>query len=721
MRISFPGALVGGGVTMPSRVEAAVRRRPGPFRWKANRPLGSRPPQAANDPVGAAAGFPELDCVRSFLTAERLEAAAQRAARIGVGADRVLISSGAIDEETYSRSLANWLGVAFESLDGVTRADCPLNDERLLEAAATGLLPLAVATDRFSNSESEIQIVMAPRGIAVPRLIRMIGERPALAQRFRFTTAERFNRFVLRYGGKALAIQANDGLTASHPLLSAAPLRKRFGFAPVAAGLPLAAAIAIVPNAATIACEILLAVFFTAWTALRIWGACVGAAATAAAAMRPIADDRLPVYTVIAALYKEAASVDALLAAIERLDYPIEKLDVILAVEADDHETRAAIAKRRSRFPISVIPAPAAGPRTKPKALNAALHFARGTFTVVYDAEDRPEPEQLRCALQAFKSGGETLACVQARLCIDNTADGWLTRMFTAEYAGHFDVFLLGLAALQLPLPLGGSSNHFRTDILRKTGAWDPYNVTEDADLGIRLARFGYGTRVIDTTTYEEAPGRLGPWLRQRTRWFKGWIRTWLVHMREPRRLLRDLGFAGFLTFQLTVGGNVLAALVHPLFLCAMAVSLLRGTPLWRSDDMGLAAVTVLYGTTVSAGYLVSAFLGWLGLARRGLQAGGWVLLLMPMHWLLLSAAAWRAVYQTVTAPYAWEKTEHGLARTSRLAVRMTRSLLALEGYVRGLIQSGQLPSLDDGGRKRGFKNADAPSESGGASSSDRP
>jgi len=172
-----------------------------------------------------------------------------------------------------------------------------------------------------------------------------------------------------------------------------------------------------------------------------------------------------------------------------------------------------------------VIVVPDAGPRTKPKALNVALPFAYGTFTVVYDAEDRPEPDQLRRALQAFRDGDETLACVQARLSIDNTADGWLAGMFTADYAAQFDVFLPGLARLRLPLPLGGSSNHFHTATLRAAGGWDAHNVTEDADLGMRLARFGYRSDMIASTTYEEAPARIGPWLRQRTRWFKGWMR----------------------------------------------------------------------------------------------------------------------------------------------------------------------------------------------------
>ena len=206
-------------------------------------------------------------------------------------------------------------------------------------------------------------------------------------------------------------------------------------------------------------------------------------------------------------------------------NYPLEKLDIKLVLEPDDHVTREAIAKLQLGPPFEVLLAPDHGPRTKPKALNAALPFVRGTFVAVFDAEDQPEPDQLRLALEAFVANDERLACVQARLTIDNTADSWLTRLFTAEYAGLFDVFLPGLATWRLPLPLGGSSNHFRVSVLREVGAWDPYNVTEDADLGMRLARFGYRTAVIPSTTYEEAPARLGPWLRQRTRWFKGWMR----------------------------------------------------------------------------------------------------------------------------------------------------------------------------------------------------
>ena len=203
-----------------------------------------------------------------------------------------------------------------------------------------------------------------------------------------------------------------------------------------------------------------------------------------------------------------------------------------------------------------------------------------------------------------------------------------------------------------------------------------------------RAAAVGVGADRA-STTYEEAPARLGPWLRQRTRWFKGWAQTWLVHMRAPHRLWRELGGRGFLAFQLIVGGNVLAALVHPLFLAGLIDAAWRGG--WSGGGDGLAA---LYVASALAGYLVSGLTGFLGLARRRLRKVAWVLLLMPLHWLLLSLAAWRALYQLAVAPYAWEKTEHGLARHSRRAETLTQALVALEGELRRLKESGELPAL---------------------------
>ncbi len=630
---------------------------------------------------------PELDCVRHLLSPATQDWAAQRAERLGVGADRAVISAGILDDETYARALATELGVAFEPLETLSRSRCLLSDAELIDKAASGLLPIADETGAGTS------IVLAPRGTGARGLIRLIRSEPAKAAHFRLTTTARFNRFLLRAGGDALVRHAAQALKTRWPALSAASRR---GFSPsigAIAAVTVTAAV-LAPAPVQFILELVLSTIFLGWLGLRLIGALVEPPRPRPAPR--LSDRELPTYSIIAALYREATSVGGLLAALERLDYPAEKLDVILAVEADDAETREALNGIKTRFPLTVIDVPPGGPRTKPKALNVALPFARGTFTVIYDAEDRPDPEQLHLALQAFLSGDRQLACVQARLCIDNTADSWLARYFTAEYAGQFDVFLPGLSSLQVPLPLGGTSNHFYTATLRKIGGWDPYNVTEDADLGLRLARRGFRAAMINSTTYEEAPAKLGAWLRQRTRWFKGWLQTWLVHMREPRLLWRQLGPSGFIAFNLMVGGTALAALVHPLFVAALTYSMAHSGAPWSGDRPSLVVLGLLYGATAVCGYLSSAYLGWLGLRRRQLSSSAWVLLLTPLHWLLLSTAAWRAVYQLFANPFAWEKTEHGLARSSRRAAQLTRALSDLERDLRQAQQAGTLPAINE-------------------------
>ena len=212
-------------------------------------------------------------------------------------------------------------------------------------------------------------------------------------------------------------VRAAEQLKSSRPKLSAATLNKLTNAIPLLFGVLAFAAMC------TTSGMIALSVLVVLPTAFRIW-VVVHTVATSSNTNRNLSsrdesDDELPMYSVIAALHREAAVVDQLLSAIERLDYPSEKLDVIVAVEADDHGTRAAITARKHRIPIVVVPVAPAALRTKPKALNVALPFARGAFTVIYDAEDRPERNQLRRALQAFRSAGNDLACVQARLCTD--------------------------------------------------------------------------------------------------------------------------------------------------------------------------------------------------------------------------------------------------------------------------------------------------------------
>lgn len=470
----------------------------------------------------------------------------------------------------------------------------------------------------------------------------------------------------------AAADRASDRLRRERPEFSAATLNKLAYFIPSLFGV---GALAALLTSVTTIVLCALAVLPAAFRILVVVSPTQGRAASA------IAHEALPIYTVIAPLHREARVVDQLLSAIERLDYPAEKLDVIVIVEADEPATHAAITRRKHRLPITVVPARPAGPRTKPKALNIALELARGSFVAIYDAEDRPESHQLRRALEAFRSAGDDLACVQAPLCID-TDTTWLARYFTAEYAGHFDVFLPKLAEFGLPLPLGGSSNHFRTAALRKAGGWDPYNVTEDADLGMRLARLGYRCGVIESTTFEEAPATARRWLGQRSRWLKGWMQTFLVHTRQPQRLFHELGPHGFATFFLMVGGNAFVALVHPIFVVGLCWRVAFGAE--GSIDAGLCGISVV------AGYGPSVALAWRGLSFRGVPDKLRILAWTPLHWLLLSGAAWWAAIELTHAPFRWNKTEHGLDRPPSVA----STLVELRRRVAGLKGRGELPQI---------------------------
>ena len=263
--------------------------------------------------------------------------------------------------------------------------------------------------------------------------------------------------------------------------------------------------------------------------------------------------------------------------ALKILDYPATKLDIKIILESVDLDTirLAKSIKLPGNFDILIVPE--GGPRTKPKALNYALEYAKGEYVVIYDVEDEPEPDQLRRALAMFRASGPDIACIQARLNVYNFSQSWLTRQFAIEYTSLFDGLLPAFENLSLPILLGGTSNHFRTSILRKIGAWDPYNVTEDADLGIRILRRGLRSRILPSTTYEEAPPRFVPWLKQRTRWMKGWLQTFLTHTRNTARLRRDIGFWRYFGFQAILGGAILSALIHPLFYIGLMIEFMAG------------------------------------------------------------------------------------------------------------------------------------------------
>lgn len=375
-----------------------------------------------------------------------------------------------------------------------------------------------------------------------------------------------------------------------------------------------------------------------------------------------ITDDALlPTYSVLVPVYNEAAVAPALVQAMAALDYPASKLDVIFITEEADDQTRAAL-RNAHRLPhMRILTVPQGLPQTKPRALNYALQFAHAELVVVYDAEDVPEPVQLRKAAACFANAGPDLACVQARLSTYNPNDGFLAKQFTLEYAVLFEAILPALARLGLPILLGGTSNHFRRETLIEAGGWDAFNVTEDADIGIRLARLGYRVDMLDSDTWEEAPNASRVWMGQRTRWLKGWIQTFLVHTRQPSALMAELKPWGFFGVQVMLAGMILSALVHPWFYVAALASVFTGNAIL--SDSGFLWMVCWFNFV--AGHLVGILLGlisaWRSQGRIAIAAA----IDLPFYWLAISVASYLAIWDLYKRPFYWEKTPHAARRVS--------------------------------------------------------
>lgn len=432
-------------------------------------------------------------------------------------------------------------------------------------------------------------------------------------------------------------------------------------------GLAIGLAFSFAPLSTAFALNIALGICFLAVAMLRLVSIFVGllspptAEELAFEKLGTIPDAELPVYTILVPLFREADVVPILADALRKLDYPASKLDIKFVFEESDLETYEVAKALKLPGNFEFIRVPPTLPLTKPKACNFVLPFVRGTFLVIYDAEDLPGPDQLRRAVAAFKLGDPTLACVQAQLNYYNWFENWLTRQFAIEYASFFDLLLPTLAKLGMPVPLGGTSTHFRTDTLRQAGAWDPFNVTEDADLGMRFAMLGYRTGVIRSTTEEEANCRLDNWLRQRSRWIKGWIQTYLVRMRHPVKLYRALGFRGFLGFQIVIGGFSLSSLVHPLFYLAVIAALATSRSLADlTHDLPIAIFNIV---VLVSGYGITVLAGMAAASARGLKPLVSEALMMPAYWLLISVSAYKAMLEFLIRPFHWEKTEHGISK----------------------------------------------------------
>jgi cellulose synthase/poly-beta-1,6-N-acetylglucosamine synthase-like glycosyltransferase len=386
-----------------------------------------------------------------------------------------------------------------------------------------------------------------------------------------------------------------------------------------------------------------------------------------------------PTYTILCPLYKEARVVKQFIRAMNNLDYPVEKLQILLLVEEDDPETRGLLSRQRLPQHFSIVTVPAGSPRTKPRACNYGLLKATGAYVVIYDAEDIPEPWQLKMAALTFMRGDANLACVQAQLNTYNPGQNVLTRCFTIEYSLWFDLVLPGLTRLGAAIPLGGTSNHFRADVLRALGAWDAYNVTEDADLGMRLSQYGFTTRMIESTTYEEATSRIGNWIRQRSRWIKGYIQTYFVQWRRPEKLPRKR----MLLLHFTIGATVLFFLLNPAMWILTGIYILDRAQVEVLYHV-LFPTPVLYSGMICLifGNVFYVYVAMIAAMRRGQYSLVKWCLLLPFYWALIFVAAVKAIFQLCVKPHYWEKTQHG-SHLAHDAQRANELLLReQEGFV---------------------------------------
>ncbi len=474
--------------------------------------------------------------------------------------------------------------------------------------------------------------------------------------------AKQFQAHVKRYLGKELLEHATNNLKCNKKYFSA---HRRFMPAQIfwfgiLTGVYFVALASFPLEISFAFTSFFLSLVFLGIVALRLM-CVIDSGQKHKARPQKLLDRQLPVYSVLVPLFRETSILQQLLAALNQLDYPQYLLDIKLILEENDIAMHRAVAALELPSHFEVIVVPSGKPQTKPRALNYALQFSRGKLLTIYDAEDMPEPDQLRKAAAAFAAGPPNLACLQAELAFYNANENWITRQFNVEYAVLFQLILPCLAREGMPLPLGGTSNHFRTNILRTVGAWDPYNVTEDADLGLRLARLGFLTQILDSKTFEEANTEFGNWISQRARWFKGFLQTWLVHIRRPHLLRCQIGWDGIWAFQATCFGTIFSSTVHPIFNFLVCYQLWQSwqTPfshsIFTTAIAGISFVVALigYGTSLYAGYLVG---------KRTGRVRWSVLLTMPLYWLLMGVADWLSLWQFIVAPFHWNKTRHGIS-----------------------------------------------------------
>jgi cellulose synthase/poly-beta-1,6-N-acetylglucosamine synthase-like glycosyltransferase len=612
-------------------------------------------------PSVQSAAFAELLLDSGLITDDQLAIARAAKAKTGSHIDDVLVSMGLLSVDLLRVQVARAWGIP--PLDVAE----PHLDPELIkrwsgqQMLAENWMPvrrsfdgtIVVATARVPDVERRAQIE------------KIVGE----PVHFEAATSSDIHKFVLDVYQREIADDAANTLFKRNPELSARIVFSRgqkIGlavFGAILIGLAIFWPVQVVIGIITA-----ISLVFLAGTVFKFFVAMLGAKYDVVERVTDddvaaLTDLELPKYTVLVPVFREANIVAQLVANLGKIDYPVDKLEVLVLIEEEDHLTRDAFLGANPPPHMQIVTIPKGTPQTKPRACNVGLYFATGEYLVIYDAEDTPDPDQLKKAVVAFRRGGDKTVCIQASLNYFNAEENVLTRMFTLEYSYWFDYMLAGLDAADLPIPLGGTSNHFRVSALIELGGWDPYNVTEDADLGIRASALGYRVGVVNSTTMEEANTSIPNFVRQRSRWIKGYMQTTLVHARRPRQLIKQIGLRRFLSFALLIGGTPATFLgVLPLYVVTIftifipAEFLGQFFPVWL---LWLCLVNFIIGNSVMV------YLSMMGPYKRGtFELILWAII-NPIYWILHSVASYKGLWQLITKPHYWEKTEHGLTTQS--------------------------------------------------------
>jgi cellulose synthase/poly-beta-1,6-N-acetylglucosamine synthase-like glycosyltransferase len=583
-----------------------------------------------------------------------IQSLSKKARRNGTTLESELLHQPGIEESAYYGAMARFLRLPFlEAIDASIVVDTASLDTQLRRPAMV----------RLHHARKAPQVAIVPEAQRLGELAAALINLPMLGRDLTVTTPKAIRKAVWSAGAMRRVRETVGMLSQDRPQFSARTVvTGSQGFAAGLIAAPLLIALLATPALILPVLHPVLSYLYLAALALRIL-ALIHRKHERHGELTP-APGPLPTYTVLVALYREAAVASQLVSCLKRLDWPASLLDIKLVCEADDAETLDALQAMELPRHVEIVEVPVAHPRTKPKALSYALAGVRGEYLVIYDAEDRPHPGQLREAYARFCSLPTDVACLQAPLVIANGSSSWISALFALEYSALFRGLLPMLARYRLPMPLGGTSNHFRTALLKQAGGWDPFNVTEDADLGLRLFRLGYRSAVLRRQTLEDAPVRLSIWMGQRTRWFKGWVQTWLVMMRRPRRLLGEMGLRGCLIFHLMIGGMLLSSLLHPLIFVFLAQGALA---MMAAPASGIpAGVLVLFcvdAFNIFGSYLTFVALGIGSMTdhEKRLVGGRWMA--VPLYWMMTSLAAWRAILELRARPFFWQKTPHEPAK----------------------------------------------------------